>query len=149
MAIDVYLDKMDDLIEEARNLPFTAGKKMVDIDKMRDLIDEVRLNIPREIKEAKLIVSDREDIISDAKKEAEQIIAVAEQKARALVSDEEIIRNAKERATQMLSESGQRAREIQRASIEFSENTLLKAEQTLTDTLAEVKKVRTAIRAKK
>ena len=83
------------------------------------------------------------------KKEAEQIIAVAEQKARALVSDEEIIRNAKERATQMLSESGQRAREIQRASIEFSENTLLKAEQTLTDTLAEVKKVRTAIRAKK
>ena len=86
MAIDKYLDKIDDMLEEAWSLPFTGGKRMVDIEKIRGLVDQIRLDLPQEIKDAKAIVADREEIIADAKEEAEELIKKAEKKARQLIS---------------------------------------------------------------
>ena len=147
--IDTYLDKMDDLLEEAWNLPFTGGKRMIDIEKMRELIDEVRLNIPHEIKEAKAIVADRKDILEDAQKEAEDIIKKAELKAKQLISDEEIIRTAKEKSSTMLTEAAQKTKEMQRAAVDFSEQRLLECEDALATALSEVKKARSAVRSVK
>ena len=71
MNIDELLDVMDETLEEAVNLPFTGGKRMVDVEKVRDIIDDIRLNMPAEIRQAKAIVQDRADIVESAKKEAE------------------------------------------------------------------------------
>ena len=78
MNIDELLDLMEETMEEASGLPFSGSKRMVDIDKMRDIIDEVRLNMPTEIRQAKAIVNDRADIIASAKREAEAIVKKAE-----------------------------------------------------------------------
>ena len=59
MNIDELLDVMDETLEEAVNLPFTGGKRMVDVEKVRDIIDDIRLNMPAEIRQAKAIVQDR------------------------------------------------------------------------------------------
>ena len=59
MAIDKYLDKLDDMLDSAVSLPLGGGRKMIDADKMRDLLDTIRLNLPQEIKDAKAVVSDR------------------------------------------------------------------------------------------
>ena len=98
MVIDTNLDKMDELLEEAWNLPFTGGKRMIDIEKMRNLIDDIRLNLPRELKEAKAIAADREDILRSAEREAEEIVRRAENKAKVLVSQEKISKAASEAA---------------------------------------------------
>ena len=74
MNIDEILDVIDELLDRSCSLPLSGGRCVVDADKVRDLIDDIRLNIPSEIKQAKAIVSDRTDIISGAKKEAESII---------------------------------------------------------------------------
>lgn len=140
-----YLDKIDNILEEAWNLPFSGGKSMVDIEKLRGLVDDIRLALPREIKEAKAIVEDREEIISDAKKEAEDVIKRAEAKARGLVSAEEITKTARERANGMLTEATQKTKEINRASVEFSQQQLKKCEETLLNALADIKTARQAV----
>lgn len=146
MAIEVYLDKIDDLLEEAWNLPLMGKKRAIDIEKVRDLLDEIRMHLPQEIKDAKLIVSDREDIISDAKREAEDIVKRAEVRARQLLSDEEIIKNAKNKASTMLGEMQSKTKEMERAAIDFSENALKRSEDSLLLALNEVKSTRLALR---
>ena len=146
VAIDVYLDKIDDLLEEAWNLPLMGKKRAIDIEKVRDLLDDIRMHLPAEIKEAKAIVSDREDIISDAKREAEDIVKRAENRARQLLSDEEIIKNAKSKANQMLGDTQAKTKEMERAAVDFSENALKRSEDALLLALNEVKSVRLALR---
>src|SRR5699024_9864076 len=59
MNIDELLNMMEEMLEEATGLPFAGGKRVVDADRMQDIIDEVRLNLPTEVRQAKAIVNDR------------------------------------------------------------------------------------------
>ncbi len=147
MAIDKYLDKLDDLLEETWALPLTGGKRMIDIDKVRDIIDDIRMHLPQEIKEAKAIVTDREQIIKDAKLEAEDIIKRAETRARGLVAEEEIVKSAKARANEMINDSYMKSKEMERAALDFAENSLKKSEDVLLLNLNEVKSARMALRS--
>lgn len=146
MAVDKYLDRIDDVLEEAWNLPFTGGKRMIDIEKIRELIDEIRLNLPQEIKDARAIVADREDILKDARTEAEDLIRKAEERARRMISEEEVMISARERAKELLSEAHGKARAAERAALEFSETTLKKAEEALLVTYNEIKGTRVGLR---
>ena len=112
MNVDELLDLLDETLEESTNLPFTGGKRMVDVDKVRDIIDDVRLNMPAEIKQAKAIVNDRAEIVAGARREAEGIIKKAEDRARALVDQQEIVRQAQQKAAEMLSAAQQQSREM-------------------------------------
>ena len=71
MNIDDILDAMDEQMDKSPSVPFSAKKAVVDIEQMRDLINEIRLSLPQEIKQAKMIVQDRQIIIEDARKEAD------------------------------------------------------------------------------
>ena len=86
MTIDELLDVMDDTLEEATNLPFTGGKRVVDVEKVREIIDDIRLNMPAEIRQAKNVVRDRNNILETAKLEASAIVKQAEERARTLVA---------------------------------------------------------------
>ena len=72
MTLDELLEQFDEVLDSGLKIP---GKKtIVDIEKLRAVVDEIRLNIPAEIKQAKGIVADRADIITNAKREADAII---------------------------------------------------------------------------
>ena len=148
MAIDVYLDRIDDVLEEAWNLPFTGGKRMIDIEKIRELIDEIRLNLPQEIKDARAIVADREEILSGAKAESEELIKKAEERARKLVSEQEVVISAKEKAKELITEAHGKSRAAERAALEFSESTLKKSEDSLLMAYNEIKNVRAGMRSR-
>ena len=128
MNIDEILDVIDELLDRSWSLPLSGGRCVVDADKVRDLIDDIRLNIPAEIKQAKAIVSDRTDIIENAKKEAEQIVRKAEDRARTLIAQEEVSKAAQAKASEILSQAQLKSREIRQAAQEFSDNCLLKTE---------------------
>lgn len=148
MAIDKQLDRMDDLLESALNLPLTGGKCLVDVEKAREIMDDIRLNLPQEIKDAKNIVADREQILTDARREAEDIVKRAEARARQLVSDDEIVKAAQAKATKLLTEATAKTREMERAALDFSENSLKKSEDVLLLTLQDIKTTRQALRTK-
>lgn len=146
MNIDELLDLMEETMEEASGLPFSGSKRMVDIDKMRDIIDEVRLNMPTEIRQAKAIVNDRADIIASAKREAEAIVKKAEDRARVLVGEEQIVRAAQQRAAEILASAQSQSREMRTTVTDYCENMLRITEEQLARNAAEVKTVRANLR---
>ena len=147
MTIDEILDMMDDMLDRAWNLPLTGGRSVLDAEKLREMIDDIRLNLPGEIKQAKIIVADRAEIISTAKNDAENIVRKAEERARALVAQEEVVKEAQAKATELVSSAQTKAREIRQAAQEFSDNVLRETEEALVKSLSEVKSTRQAIRA--
>ena len=148
MAIDKYLDKLDDMLDSAVSLWLAGGKKMIDADKMRDLLDTIRLNLPQEIKDAKAVVSDRNQILDDAKAEAEDIITRAENRARQLISEQEVTKAAQQSANDLIAETQRKTKEMERATLEYSENALKKSEDALLMVFNEVKSTRLALRGK-
>ncbi|MGN0589200.1 MAG: ATPase, partial [Ruminiclostridium sp.] len=70
MSIDETLEMMDEMLDKAVNVPLTNKKSLIDVEKMRELIEEIRLNMPKEIKQARDLVNDRKTILNDAKNEA-------------------------------------------------------------------------------
>ncbi len=146
MAVDKYLDEIDDVLEEAWSLPLSGGKRMVDIDRIRNLIDEIRLHLPEEIKDAKAVVQDREEILADAKAQAEDIVKKAEERARVLVSEEEIYKNAQAKATEILNETRQKSKAAERAALEFTESVLNKSENAVMVAYNEIKNTRMSLK---
>lgn len=144
MAIDEILDQLDELIDRAWSLPLTGGRCVVDADKVRELLDDVRLNMPTEIRQAQSIVADRTQIVAEAKKEAESIIARAEKRAAALVEEQEIVKQSKNKATEIAQQSQIQSYEMKQSAKEFVDNILKASEESLMASLAEVKKTRVA-----
>lgn len=146
MNIEEILDMLDELLDRAWAVPLTGGRCVVDAEKVRDLIDDVRLNMPAEIKQAKAIVADRAEIVSVAKKEAESIVQKAEDRARALLNQEEILKQATAKANEIVAQAQAKSREMRNASQEFSDNILKQTEEALALSLTEVKTTRQALR---
>ena len=146
MNIDELLDLMEDTLEEAPSLPFTGGKCMLDTDKVRDMIDDVRRNLPQEIRQAKAIVSDRADIVNTARQEAEAIIKKAEERARTMVQEEQVMREAQQRAAEILASAQQQSREMRNTVADYCENMLRQSEELLLKNAADVKTIRASLR---
>ena len=146
MIIDDILDMMDDILDKAASVPFSVKKSIIDSDQMRDCINDIRLNLPQEIKQAKLIVHDRQSIIADANKEAELVIRRAEERAKVIVSNDEITKAAKQRATELLNQAQSKAKEVRSASNEYIEDILTKAEECMQSNLADIRKTKQAVR---
>lgn len=146
MNIDELLDLMEETLEDATGLPFAGGKRVVYIDKLQDIIDEVRLNLPTEVRQARAIVNDRADIVADAKREAEALVRKAEERARILVGEQEIVKAAQQRAAEIVGGAQTQAREMRTTVTEYCENMLRVTEEQLARNAAEVKTVRANLR---
>lgn len=147
MNIDDLLDMMDETIEDAFTVPLT-GKRMVDAEKLRDIIDDVRLNLPTEIRQAKAIVKDRADIVEGARQEGEAIIKKAEERARIIVSEQEIVKQSKVRAAEIMQNAQGHAKELRTSAGNYCENILRQTEEQLMKSYSEVKNVRASVRQK-
>lgn len=147
MNINENLDLIDDILDGAWTVPLSGGRCVVDIDKVREAIDDIRLNMPSEIKQAKMIVSDRKAIIEEAKKEADTMIRAAEERVKKLIDNSEIVRQSQERAKEIVQQTNNQTRELKRATTEFIEGALKDAEESLTSSLQQIKTTRQAMRA--
>ncbi|MBU5420578.1 ATPase [Acetanaerobacterium sp. MSJ-12] len=149
MNIDEILDLLDEALEDAWTLPLSGGRRVVDIEKMRELTDDIRLNLPAEVRQAKAIVNDRAEIISTAKKEAASIVKKAEDKARAIVNQDDLTKAAQQKAAEIISQAQMQAREMRQAATEFADNLMKSTEQFLVASMEEVKETRAKLRGRK
>ena len=83
-TIEDLIDEMYDLLDKGWKMPLSAGKMFVDGEEVRQILDEIKEEIPSEVRKAKAIVADRAQILDEAQREAETIIRVAEEKAKAM-----------------------------------------------------------------
>lgn len=146
MSIEQVLDTLDEMLDKSWSLPLSGGRCVVDAEKVRDLIDDIRINLPTEIKQAQAIVMDRNEILAVAKKEGEKIIRKAEERAKALIAQEEIIKASQTKAQDILSQTQIKSREMRHAAREFSDGVLHESEESLAKALTKVKEARQALR---
>lgn len=146
MTVEELLDKIDDMVDKALSVPLSRGKCLIDADELRDIIDDIRAHLPSEIRQAKAIVMDRNDIIDSAKNESESIIQKAEERQNVLVSQEEVYKTAQEKATELLNAAQQTAREVRTGARDYAENTLKKTEEALIANLSDIRNARQGLR---
>src|SRR2546426_4862336 len=108
MDVLVLIDKLDDLVHNAKSIMMTDQVR-VDKEKLYDILDQMRSTIPEEIKQARWIVKERQEMLADAEREAERMVKEARERQTQLVSGHELIRQA-ERATEDIIDDA-RARE--------------------------------------
>ncbi len=144
MTIDELLEQLDEILDSGFKIP---GKRtVVDVEKLRAVVDDIRLNIPAEIKQARGIVSDRADIITNAKREADGIIRAAEERAKAMVAQEEITKLAQEKAAEIIATAQGKSRNMRKAAQDFVDDIMRRADDGLSANLAEVRKTRAALK---
>jgi cell division septum initiation protein DivIVA len=146
MNIEEILNNMDEMLDKAWSLPMTGGRCVVDAEKIRDLIDDIRINLPNEIKQAKSIVADRGEILNAARREGESIIRKAEERSKSLIAQEEVVKAAQTRASDIMSQAQLQSREIRQAAFNFSDGVLRSTEETMTKSLNDVRGTRQALR---
>lgn len=147
MNINDILNMMEDMLEGSLSIPLSGGKCMVNAERFHELIEDARENIPSEISQAQLVVSQRKVILDDAKREAETMIKVAEERARRLVDENEITKQAKEKAKEMLTTAQTQSRELKRAANEYADNLLKNTEQSLMEAVTQLRTAKAALRA--
>lgn len=147
MTIEEILEQVDDMLDAAWAMPLSGGKVVVDAERMRNMVDAIRGNMPSEIRQARAIVQDRTDIISTAKKEAESIIRTAEERRNQILSHEEIVVQAQERANEIQMQTQKRARDMRKTAQDFTDDLLRHTEETLSQQIAQVRQARQSLRS--
>ena len=136
MRIEEVLDLLDEMIDDAWSLPLSGGRCVLDAAKVRDLIDDIRANLPIELKQAKAIVADRNEIIEGARSEAAALMRKAEKKAQALIKEDVITKQAQAHANEMLSDAQHKSRD----------SIMSKADECLTESLKEIRNARALLK---
>jgi cell division septum initiation protein DivIVA len=130
MDILHLVDRLEELFNESRPIWLTHSV-IVDEDRMLDLIDQMRVAIPEEIKKAQQIITQRDRILAQAKEEANRTLALAREKAEKRLEDNEIIQSAKVRADQIIDQARREARVTQREADQYVLDTLANLEVQL------------------
>lgn len=146
MNINELLDTIEDALEESANMPLSGGKRIVDVDQIRDYLDEVRANLPGELRQAQAIVNDRAQIVDSANAQAQAIVHKAEERARILVSESEIVKNAQQRASEIMAQAQAESRTLRQTTADYCDNILKTTEETMISNVSQIKSVRANLR---
>jgi len=134
MEIFTLLETLEEVIENSKTIPF-SGKCMVDKEEVLDIIKEIRLKLPDELKQAKWVKEERGKILLEAQKEAEDIVKEAENRIISMIDEHEITRKAYEQKAQIIETANEMSREISKGTKDYADNVLGKVEVVLEDAL--------------
>ncbi len=146
-SVEDVLSTLYEMIQDAWSLPLGADKCVVERDKVLDLLDEISNQMPGELKQAKTIVESRNEVITNAKREAENIRRQAEQRAKQMISQEEVYLQAKAQAAEMIKNAQDKIKELRQVTNEYVDDALKRTEEAITVALGEVKESRSKFRA--
>ena len=130
MDVLVLIDKLDDLVHNAKAVPLTDQVR-IDREEIYDILDQMRATIPEEIKQARWIVKERQEMLAEAKREVDRLLAEAREQAVREASQTEIVRQAERQATQILEAARQRERELRLGAEDYADEILATLETNL------------------
>jgi cell division septum initiation protein DivIVA len=147
MDVLVLIDKLDDLVHNAKPIPLTDQVR-VDKEEIYDILDQMRATIPEEIKQARWIVKERQEMLAEAKREAERIMQEARERQDRMISQEEITRQAERAAEDIIEEARAREREIRLGAEDYADEILNTLEVNLSKFIAAVRRGRERLAGK-
>jgi cell division septum initiation protein DivIVA len=147
MDIMALIDRIEEIVDNARGVPFSSNK-MVDPDKVYEIIDEVRAQYPDELKQARWIVKERQEMLEEAEKEANRILEEARDRAQALANETEVVRLAEAQAADILDKARTQEREIRLGAEDYADEMLANLEVNLGKLLTAVQRGRDRLQGK-
>ena len=133
-GIEEILTTLYEMVQDAWSLPLGADKCVLERDKVLDLLDEISNQLPGELKQAKTIVESRNDVITNAKREAENILKQAEQRAQKEADD--LMKNAQAKI-----------KELRQVTNDYVDDSMKRTEEAIAQALSEIRESRSKFRA--
>lgn len=132
MEIFTLLDTLEDILDKSKHLPFTE-KGIVDKEEILEIIQEIRLKLPDELKQAKWIKEERARILQEAEKEADDIVREAENRIISMIDEHEITRKAYDQKAEIIETANEMSREITKGTKDYADGILENLENAIND----------------
>ena len=137
MDILELVDHLEELFNESRAIPFTHNV-IVDEDRMLDLIDQMRITIPDEVRKARQLLNQKERVLAQAKEEAQRTIQLAQERREQMIQRDAIVQEAEARAREIIAQAREDAEAIRREADDYALQKLQELEMALARMMAEV-----------
>jgi len=147
MDIMALIDRIEEALDNARSMPLTR-QRLVDVEKVYEIIDEIRASFPDELKQARWIVKERQEMLEEAEKEANRVLEDARDRAEAMASEQEVVKRASEQAASILDSARQQEREIRLGAEDYADEMLANLEVNLGKLLTAVQRGRDRLQGK-
>lgn len=145
--IEDIIGALYDLVQDARSMPLAADKCIVERDRVLDMLDEIIAQLPSELKQSRTIVESRNELISQARREAEMIMRQAQEQVKQMISKEAIYAESKRRAEELVTQTQERVNALKKAGNDYMDDSLRKTEEVIAEALANVRDTRMKFRA--
>ena len=138
MDILHLVDRLEELFNNSRAIPFTHNV-IVDEDKFLDIIDQMRISVPEEVKKAQEVFTKKDRVMAQAQEEANRTLALARDKADDLIEKEALVSDAKRRADQIVEQGRVEAENIKAGADNYAQESLLNLEHAMEQLLTQVR----------
>lgn len=145
--IEEIISALYDMIQDARSVPLSSEKCIIERDKALDMLDEIIAQLPAELKQSRAIVESRNELIGQARREFESIIRKAQEEAAQLVSQQSIYQEAKRQCMEMVEQTKAQVAGLRKASNQYMDDALARTEEAIAQSLAEVQQTRAKFQA--
>jgi vacuolar-type H+-ATPase subunit H len=141
MDIAARIQQLEELVTAAKSMPLSSSV-LVNREEVLELIGEMRDSLPEEIKQARWVVKDREQLLTKARRDAEALVQQALAEQSRLVSQEEVVKQSVREAERIVSEAREQARQLRLEAEDYMDQKLAAFEATLTRTLEHIAAIR-------
>ena len=136
-----------DMVQDARSMPLASDKCILERDKILDMLDEIIAQLPAELKQARTIVESRNELVAQARREADVILREAQEKAKEMVTKEGIYLEAKKRSEELVGQTQERINQLRKAANEYMDESLRQTEEVVSNALDDIRETRMKFRA--
>ena len=146
-TIEDIISALYDMVQDARSVPLSSDKCMIERDKVLDMLDEIIAQLPVELKQARTIVESRNELIGQARREAENVIRQAQEQAAELVAEEAIYQEAKRQCRELIQNTQDKMADLRKASNDYMDDALRRTEEAIAISLEDVRDTRAKFKA--
>lgn len=146
-GIEELIGTLYEMVQDAKSVPFSGDKCAIERERVLDLLDEISNQLPGELKQAKTIVESRSELITSAKREAENILKSAQAQARQLVTQEAVYNEAKTQANDMVRAAQEKIKELKQVTNDYVDDSLRRTEEAVAEALSGIRDSRSKFRA--
>ena len=141
-TMEDIISALYDMVQDARAVPLAADKCIVERDKVLDMLDEIIAQLPVELKQARTIVESRNELIGQARREAEILVRQATEKAEKMITEEAIYQETKNKCQEMVEQTQSRMAQLRKVSNDYMDDALRRTEEAIALSLDDVRDTR-------
>ena len=145
--IDDIISALYDMVQDARALPLGADKCILERDRALDMLDAIIQQLPTELRDSRKIMESRNELIGQARREAEILVRQATEKAEKMITEEAIYQETKRKCQAMVEETQARMAQLRKVSNDYMDDALRRTEEAIAMSLEDVRDTRTKFKA--